>query len=193
MSDIEGVAKDYAAGPIVGHGRDFYREGQEALAKWAFLKTLMFDCTSFAGPSIMREHFEYFYEHRSPPPDTYIWMAGLEPTRKAGKRLGHFEFHGLALSEEPLDPPADDVMDGYVATFSVNHLVFKTFAHTRGSEGAVLQHRGGIARCIRQIWPVQSEPVRWPPGPALTVKGLGVLAGGPLVRTATCTGPRAAA
>lgn len=179
MNRTEESAARYISGILQGRGRQLHKEGQTALARWGLLKGLVAQ-RSFRDMALVpiesgdyRALYELRDTDRLPDPFTvYTAKVGWS----AGKAApGFFRLNGVARS----DREDRDKFDGYVIAFSVLDLVVLILRIAGDNRAEFLQfgHSPRLTETVAQIWP-PSESFIWPPGPALTHKGLAALAGG---------------
>jgi hypothetical protein len=175
MGRREDAVKPYAAGMLIGRGRELHAEGQIAIATWGALKAFVAQ-RSFRQEDpfgrIPEDHYRDLYETRDQPrlPEQFtVYTAKAAWSSKAAEP-GFFRLNGLALGGKKRNQ-----QDGYLLTFTVLDLVVQVL-RVFGDDRAEFIHRPGLSPSVARIWPTV-ESFTWPPGPALTKAGILAVAG----------------
>jgi hypothetical protein len=157
MSDIETEVKPHLQPMIQGRQRILGTKAQTALAKWVFLKVLMFDQWRNDDSRIVSsEHYRDFYAGKRPPLHTRVMTAAYE----GGTSIGRYNDVSLDLT-----PPggAEELqgVNAYLATMTIHHAVLQVFGHQYREE-LDLTRPPNLAAAVTRIWPIR-QPVAWPP------------------------------
>ena len=167
MSRIENRAKDLLIPMIRGEPIDLAPPEQKTLARWAYLKTLVFSVTH-PGVSIPSDEWHRFYKRRKPPHLARIAIAAADTPSPSG---GLFR----------MDPMTLDYLDGgtaetYRGTFFVGHVFMQVFGPKP------LGHRVVSDRPIRKIndvfwniWPTGKHVISWMPPDRLNPAQVGAV------------------
>ncbi len=160
MSDLETEAIPHLKPLIQGKRRIVGSKAQGAIARWAYLKVLMFDQWRGADgkPVVERQRYADFMRDHVPPERTRVVVAAYLGGRR-GKSLGRYVDRTLHLSE-PRSSPGEDP-DGFLATFTINCAVLQVFGHDRGLELDLIRP-GRLDALSERIWPTRM-PFVWPP------------------------------
>lgn len=156
MSAIENEVKPYLKPMIQGRQRILGTKAQAALAKWIFLKVLMFDQWRKDDRVVPREHYASFYVEREPPPRARVMTAAYE----GGTSIGRYSDVTLDLTPPGATRPLPD-LDAYLATITIHHAVLQVFGHRSGQE-LDFTRPANLAAAVTRIWPPRM-PVAWPP------------------------------
>lgn len=127
MNDIETEVQPHLTPMIQGRKRILGTKAQRALARWAFLKVLMFDQWRPDAPVVPGDHYDRFYASGEPPPSARVRVAAYT----GGTSLGRYTDRILDLSPPTGGRP---VADGYLATFTIHHAVVQVFGHRAGRD-----------------------------------------------------------
>lgn len=181
MSEVECEAKPYLETMMKGGRRELHGIGQTKLAFWIALKALVAQLVfrnSTDPRRIDPQDYKDLYaarQDRLSPPD-YLTIYTAQAAWSTNKAPNGF-YRMTGLAREDSDPETG--FDGYALTFSV--LDFAGIVlRLRGDERGTFTRFAGsddVNRAVGQIWPVRKTFV-WPPGGALTAKGLVLIAGG---------------
>lgn len=124
----------------------------DTLIAWSVLKTIEWELTSEETSSIPKSEIEYFYKHRTPPPN---WMI----------RIGHYEnndasnrprqLHIAYLLGEDLAPNAEKHFNCQSTSFCIPPLFIHTISHSSDlSEHFSKAYKNDENYTIK-IWPKQ--------------------------------------
>lgn len=174
MNRVENAVQPYIRGMLKGNRRELHAEGQEAIATWGVLKSLVAQRNFRQDTTIPSDHYRELYElhdAQQPPPATSVYTARAAWSQGQAKP-GFFRLNGIERDRSDSGPEAN----GYLLTFSALDLVVQVI-RVYGDERAEFNHSPRLAPSVRRIWP-PTDSFTWPPGPALTADGVLALAGG---------------
>lgn len=183
MSRYEGAVKPIISGMLLGRGKRLHEAGQTTVAAWGTLKALAVQHTFPRRELVLPEHYTEIYDLRDEIEPPKAVKVAIGKTAWSADRAKPAFFHLNGMAPSAAIAAREDQVDGYLATFSVLDLVFHVFRiyeHTdRNFDlpdplGASMQH----------IWPIRRSSFNFPPGPALTDRGLDMISG------AAAAGPR---
>jgi len=137
------------------------REAQRQIARWVFLRLLVFQHAQGEGPKALPpEHYAFVYEHGDPPPGVQMWIG-----RRAHE--GAWPYRYTALSGEWRRGPRQDRPPVTEEDFNVHQAVLY-LGHLVAHVSVVLDGAGRIAQpdapraALVEIWPEQRLDY-WPP------------------------------
>lgn len=157
MSDIENEVKPHLQPMIQGRQRILGTKAQTALAKWVFLKVLMFDqWRNEEARIVSSEHYGQFYLGKRPPAHTRVMTAAYE----GGTSIGRYNDVTLDLTPPHAEEALADV-HAYLATMTIHHAVLQVFGHQYREE-LDFTRAPNLAVAVARLWPVRM-PVVWPP------------------------------
>lgn len=180
MHDLEGAVRPYLVGMLHGDFRHLDERGQEIVAAWFTLKSLMAHRT-FPRPDLIPErHYHALYAIRGAhqPPAGTIVAIGKTAWTNGRAQAGYFRTNGLYWHGlEGVAPPGQEA-NGYIATFSVLDVVGQV-VRLYDDRMAVGVQREDF---LRPIFPSRG-PFIWPCTPTLTDAGLSLISGETAVGT----------
>lgn len=125
---------------------------QRTVATW-ITKTAMMIEFVHGGKRIPDEHYRYVFDHRKPPPGAFVWLAAytMQP------------YHAWSEPRELIlqGSTSGTVRHGYVATFSIGHLVCQ-LSHFGSGDNVELERLPGFQEPVIQVWPITGDQ-SWPP------------------------------
>jgi hypothetical protein len=170
MNDLENEAKPILTPLIQGTARPLTPEDQNTLGRWASLVAAM-ACLLKPKLSVLPSYYRRFYETKSPPAATVVWLGKHEMRHHS--EIYHRQANSYDWSAAPslLAPVAvgAENMNGYSVTFAACYAAFKIVVILPPRDRTVRMDikpnpdHPGLAPC----WPPPRGPVSWPPGPAL--------------------------
>jgi hypothetical protein len=159
MSQLEDRAKPILTPMIIGTPLVLRSEHQAAIATWCFKTAIMADFLS-TPQSLTEATYREFFELRAPPSNCVIGvaahispLAGLSFHPAAGEIIIERWDEGRALAETKVN--------AVMLTLRVFHFVFQVIRY----DDEVLQvdvYKNRL-QGVRTIWPLNPEPVIWPP------------------------------
>jgi hypothetical protein len=171
MSRIEAEAKTYAA-PLIrgGEGISVDPDAQWAIARWTYLKVLLFERVDKRQRLLPADCYREMYEASLlSEPELPVNMIVLVAAHE-GLRYGQYA-HRLLADARTGKP------DLFIGTITIQHLVVQVIADIAGDgEVKSFQHDERVGGHEARIWPF-SPPFKWPPGAALTDAGLEIFGG----------------
>jgi len=126
---------------------------QQTVATWVAKTAMMLEFVH-GGKRVPDEHYRHVFDHREPPPGAFVW-------------LGAYTMRPYHAWSEPRQlvlqgSTSGTVRHGYVATFSIGHLVCQMSYFGAGND--VQLERVGTDLPVVRIWPDTGTDVIWPPG-----------------------------
>ena len=175
MHRLEDAVKMILPGMLQGRGRVLHEGEQTKIAAWGIMKSLVTHRCFPQRQTAPQDHYRQVYElgDEQRPPDSpriYTARAGWSDGKAPP---GFYRLNGIVRTP-PGETPDWDKRDGYMATFSVLNLVLQVF--WAFDEDADFIFPSDVAPAIGQLWP-SPKPFTWPPGPALTWRGIARAAG----------------
>jgi len=168
MSDLEGEAKALVSALVLNQRTTplSHRE-QIKLSKWLYKTGIML---ALAYPAdarfVLESDYRFFYEHRKPPDNTSICIAGLIP-QIAGRdvvRTGWAKPERLDYSRldgTPVEPP------GYRLSFSVLSLICQILRDPHGGKFERPREFRDVWTRVRPVSKGAWPPKRWFPAEAI--------------------------
>ncbi len=167
MSDLEVAAKPHVLRMILGKPTSLAGGVRDTVARWA-VKTALVTGSRFE-PSAPAAFYRNFYENGTPSKRERVWL-GAFPHRAVHTS----DWRPMSIYNNDESQPESS--NGYQAVMSVGHLAIWAigWSDRKPDFGPILDTYGmGLVR----VWPPDPRrPTRWPPRPALTLKGLDQLA-----------------
>jgi hypothetical protein len=172
MSQIEAEAKLFAEPLIRGEEGILIRpdEAQWAIARWAYLKVLLFERIDKRQRLLPFGCYQEMYEASlldkpALPIDMTVLVAAHD-----GQRYGQYA-HRLLADAGTRRPEL------FMGTITIQHLVVQVIKDIAGDgEVKSFRHDKRVAGNEARIWPL-SQPFKWPPGHPLTDADLEVFGG----------------
>lgn len=171
MSRIEAEAKTYAEPLIKGEeGNLIDPDAQWAIARWAYLKVLLFERIDKRQRLLPAKCYREMYEaslldEPTLPVNMIVLIAAHD-----GQRYGQYA-HRLLADADTREPEL------FIGTITIQHLVVQVIEDVADDgEVKAFQHDKRIAGHEARIWPF-SQTFEWPPGLALSDAGLEIFGG----------------
>lgn len=170
MSKIEAEAKPYAEPLIRGEEEILITvDAQWAIARWAYLKVLLFERVERRHCLLPENRYREMYESSADEPTLPANMSVLVAAHE-GERYGQYAHRLLADASSHMP-------ELFIGTLTIQRLVVQVIEDIADDgEVKTFQHDRRIAGNEARIWPF-SRPFSWPPGLALTDVGLEIFGG----------------
>jgi len=165
MERIEDEARPFLIPMLEDRETELRPQAQRAVARWATLKLLVAHLGHRAEKqSIPAARFRQFFIDRSFPSGARVWIGRYDGT---GAWPTHYRYLELFVSENGGTEP--DESNGYLAGFSVGHLVFFYWGHEL--RHGPLPDVSRVAAYLAPVWPATGT-ARWPPEQSLDGDGM---------------------
>lgn len=167
MSKIEARAKPIMVPLLRGEERELHKADQEALAAWAYLKTVIAEHLNPRTATIPELHRRWLHDHVLPPTGVFVFVAAAELEKHSDT---FYLNKKLRIDHGPPLPPEES--NGYVATMAIGQLVLQIGGTL--FEKVEMVHQAPFDKLVNRIWPFQ-KAISWP-GIFLAPRQLGELA-----------------
>ena len=155
MSELETAAKPILEPLVLGRSRTLIAAEVETAALWCAKTALMFQWTHPDRRQTPDAHYRWLCQNRTPPPNTFVWIAGYSGTRWSG-----WYNHQILGLRDPGGPDTGD--RGYCATLIVGSLAFQVTA-IDAVDPMDIEKASDNEPYIRQVWPSRGVAVQLPP------------------------------
>jgi hypothetical protein len=173
MSRLEKENQPFLEAALNGRGRVLHRDGQRALAAWAFKTVLVINRGLFRAhrTGLPPAHAHHLLSRGEPPSDVGIWLTAFTADEPA-----YVMSTGLALSGPGERVTDEDSPNFSIVTFTFGPLVFQVAGAVDPSAiGIVPAEINFPWAMIHRLWPYRGS-FTWTPTPALDNRSLDAFA-----------------
>jgi hypothetical protein len=128
MNDLEETSRSVLTMLIRGEAGQVDRKSAEDLAIWVAKTCFMAQLTHPASAAVPPKHYEWLYEHRTPPADTHIWALNIEGGDWA-LRMQHFCILYGERGQHDFSEPCNT----YSTTIGLGRVAFCVMGTTKSS------------------------------------------------------------
>jgi hypothetical protein len=160
MSDLEAAVQSFIVPALNGSGTlDLSQSQCLQVARWATKIALLLELSltwTNRGGYVPPDHLSWLHDHRSPPPDTQVWLGAVDA-----------ENHLIFWSATSRWGFSRDAPKGYVATFTIGYVLFQVFGRDLpGTEPDLprspMKQPSTLEEFLLPVWPGVSA-FHWPP------------------------------
>jgi hypothetical protein len=155
LSELEQAAKPLLEPLILGGTQNLTPAELDTVALWCVKTALLFQFTHPERRDAPDDHYPWLYEHRTPPPNTFVWIAGY-----AGTKWSSWYMHQILGLREPGGHDRGD--RGYCATVTAGALVFQVIG-IDAIPPVEIEKASENEQDIAQVWPSKGTALKLPP------------------------------
>lgn len=171
MSDVEELSKELVLPMLRDERVNLKKEEQLCLAIWGYMKVLTLERVNVRTRVLPVAPFRALHAHLARGVASLPRSATVFIAAHGGKNLDGGYTHHLIVDRTDLRNPF------FMATFTLRQVVLQVFENLAGPVGIVPERAGIIEGRNAQIWPVEQQPVDWPPGEPLNDEELTLYSG----------------